>query len=221
MIRLFISFYLVLVSCVMLYVFSEGVIRTHLIHDMLVSDSIDDYSSGFYLLDQLHQVLDPSEFSSLVDNLPEDTNLPMTLHSIDTLDFSASNLAMLNRGDIYVADTEVDILYKRLGSSDLAAQFGPVSTHSPLLTARNIYQFSLFVVLALPVIYMVLSMQRKISRLEDVTAHFGNGSWHLRFIIPTHNHRRIVRQEFAWRFEKASLAKGHHDEKRRRTQVDN
>ena len=177
MIRLFFSFYLILLAFVLAYQLFGVAARDELARELLFYDNTNDLVGELYLLDALHQTLTEVELKKIVAGYPTQSNIPLQLLEFDQLDIPQQHLEQLAQGEIYADDPIETILYSRLSNSDLVARLGPLGTYAPLASINNQFQQAIFVVLALSVFVWMLMLRRKLKRLEHSATRLGAGDF--------------------------------------------
>ncbi len=177
MIRLFFSFYLILLAFVFAYQFFGVAARDLLAREWLFYDNTNDFVGELYLVDVLHQTLTEDELKKVVAGYPTQSNIPLQLLEFDQLDIPQQHLEGLAQGEIYVDDPIETVLYSRLSNSDLVARLGPLGTYAPLASINNQFQQAIFIVLAVSVFVWMLTLRRKLKRLEYSATRLGAGEF--------------------------------------------
>ncbi|MFT4924809.1 MAG: signal transduction histidine kinase [Phenylobacterium sp.] len=207
MIRLFISFFVMLLVFMIAYQMLGDLAADLWVYKMVVVDKSNDYVGAFYMLEQLYQQLDASGFKQLVANYPDVSNVPLVLFDINQLPIENVSLAP---GQIFVADADYDILYYQFINSDLVARLGPMSTYQPLDELVDIYEQLLFVFVGLGVVVWLWLLQLKLSRLDRAAARLGEGDLSVRVSTAGSHKVGNLNQSFNLMAERVeTLMKGH------------
>lgn len=207
MVRLFFSFYLLLIVFVFVYqLFGEVAVNTWL-HEMLVYDKHNDYIGIFHVLEQLHQNVDEAQFKQVLAEYPRESNMPLALFERDQLPFESP---VFDSDNIFVADAHEDILYYQLSHSDLVLRIGPMGTYQPLLDIESTYEQSFFAVLAVSVLLWMVNLQRKFNRLNQAATRLGDGDLSVRVSNKSRHRLGNLNQSFNLMAERIErLMKGH------------
>ena len=180
MIRLFASFYLILLTFVLAHQFFGVAARNTFMRDWNMYDNTNDFIGELYLLEQLHQKMTVKQFARLVAEYPEESNIPLEVIGFEQLDVPEPELQRLTKGEIYITDPEETVLYYRLVDTTKVIKLGPLGTYEPLAQINNRYQQAIFPVLALSVFLWMLVLQRKLRRLEHAANRLGEGDFTVR-----------------------------------------
>ena len=180
MIRLFSSLYLMLLGFGIAYVLFGFVTQLVFVRDWLDTDTAYDYIGAFHLLEQLYLSLPHDQFQQVVSSYPAVANVPLNLFAFNELSFNVEQLAMLESGQVFVADLDKQLLYYKLGDSNTVARFGPMNTIESLQLVESSYEYALLVVLAIAVFLWILNLQRKLNRLNVAATKLGEGDFEYR-----------------------------------------
>jgi len=180
MLRLFLFFYILLAGIMAVYVLAEPYVRQGLLRDLFVRQIAGEFSGMHYFLDELAASVDSEKLASVLDAYPENSTLPLEIHSISSLELDTSNIQRINQGHVFVSGIRDLVVYKRIGDTDLASRFGPNKIYEPLDRIRIVYRLSLFALLALPVLLWGLNLHMKSRRLENAVVKIGHGEFSTR-----------------------------------------
>jgi len=180
MLRLFISFYFMLAICVVGFQFLGEAFEEMYLQDWMNYDRKNDYIGAFHFINELHTRLDGSAFQKVLDDFPEDSNIPIEMFDIDQLQISKKGMELLKLGDIYVEDTNKDILYYKLKGSNRVIRLGPMHTYEKIEKANSWYNSVFFVLLGLAVFLWILNLQFKLRRLDKAASVLGEGDFSVR-----------------------------------------
>ena len=115
-----------------------------------------------------------------MQRFPSNVNLPLELLPLNQMDMHEDKSEALVAGQTSIADILKPMVHSTVADSSWVAHVGPAGVYPPLDRARVAYQLSLFGVLALPIFFWVVSLQKKTRRLEAATSHFGEGDFSTR-----------------------------------------
>jgi len=179
-IRLFISFYLILAVCYVGFQLVGEAVEEGYFQEWVNYDKENDYIGLFHILDELHGRLGISQLHEIVDSFPDISNIPIETHKISELKIDEKGLELLRQGEIYVQDNDSDILYYRLKRSDLVVRVGPMQTYERLEELSNWYNQMFFLVLGVSALLWILNLQLKFNRLNKAAVQFGEGNFSVR-----------------------------------------
>ncbi len=182
MLKLFVSFYLLLVA---LYFVDSLVIEPIVIsayQEALDEDLARDHRGTFILLETLHPSLSATQWQQLLENISNESNLPIETRPTDQWQLSEGALTVLHKGETWVEDWEEDLVY-RLIDGDVVARIGPMGTIESVMDVDGLDQFFLFVVMGGFTLLGAGWLQYRLKKLEQATMQFSNGQ--LDFRAPT------------------------------------
>ena len=119
MIRLFLSFFLVLAICYFGFQFFGDMVAEQYFLDWMQYDKANDYIGLFHILEQVHVRLGDTAYQAILDSFPEVSNIPIQMFEIDSLQIADHGMELLRQGEIYVEDADSDILFYRLQDTSL------------------------------------------------------------------------------------------------------
>lgn len=180
MIRLFFSFYVILLGSILAHQYFGATAEDSLIREWLVHDKTNDFVGEMYLLDVLQQMVGDEELKNIVADYPAPSNIPVELLRFDQVNIPEQDLASLKEGETYVENPSAAVLYAKLSKSDLVVRMGPLGTYEPLDTIRNRYQQAIFIVLAVSVFLWMFVLQSKLKRIEFGATKLGEGDFSAR-----------------------------------------
>ena len=187
MFRLFLKFYLILFIGVLLYLLFGLVSQHTWLNDKIEEDRANDLTGTIYLLDKLHQSLDDAAFENALVDYPKASNIPVITLNINDLDLSKHNKEKLLNGeqvtnrDLVTYESPRDIgIYYNLPNSDVVIGVGPLGRGAELSNIVTIYERSIFVVIAFPMLFIMVSLFSKLKRLEQAATIFGKGNFSFR-----------------------------------------
>lgn len=195
MFRLFIKFYFILFVGVLLYLLF-GVVSQHTwLKDRLEEDRVNDLVGTIYLLEKAHQNLGDATFKNILTTYPKESNIPVIYSDINELNLSNRNKNMLRKGeyvtnrDLVTYETAKNIgIYYNFPKSDLVIEVGPLGRGEELDDIVKFYERSILLVVALPMIFIMISLLSKLKHLEKAATSFGNGNFNFR-VSEQKNHR--------------------------------
>ncbi|CAA0107243.1 Sensor protein RstB [BD1-7 clade bacterium] len=187
MLRLFLKFYFFLFISVFLYL-AFGVVSQHTwLNDKIEEDRANDLNGTIYLLNALHESLGSQAFEEQIKNYPTSSNIPIVVLDIDSLNLPPKNEATLKSGQRLTQRDEVHFnsprnigIYHYLPGSNLVIKVGPLGRGQELDDMVEFYDHSIFLVIAIPMILIMLSLYIKLKRLESATTQFGSGNLTIR-----------------------------------------
>ena len=180
MIRLFISFYLILAACFVGFQLVGNALEKGYFKDLVNYDKANDYIGAFYFLNELHKNLDEPSFKKVVENFPKTSNIPIEIAELSNFSLPDEELSLLKKGDIYVEDSDMDILFYQLEGADLVVRIGPMQTYERLEEVSNWFNQVFFLVLGVSAFVWILSLQFKLKRLDNAASQFGEGDLNVR-----------------------------------------
>ena len=187
MFRLFLKFYLILFIGVLLYLLFGLVSQHTWLNEKIEEDRANDLTGTIHLLENLHRSLDERAFKQALIDYPKTSNIPLVTLNINDLDLSKHNKEKLRNGelvtnrDLVTYESPRDIgIYYNLPNSDLVIGVGPLGRGAELSNIVVIYERSIFVVIALPMILIMVNLFSKLKRLEQAAAIFGKGNFSFR-----------------------------------------
>jgi len=143
-------------------------------------DIAADYKGFYVVLEKLLERLPENEWPELTAKASENSNIPLAIIPFDSLNLPKESEYKLKSGHIVVADTEDDIIYKRLADSLYVIKTGPVKTNDELLYA-NLFAFAAsFLILFILVLIWAINLQRKMGKLNRITDLFSQGDYSAR-----------------------------------------
>jgi len=182
MLKLFVSFYLLLLAA---YLVDSQVIDPIMIstyQDALDEDLARDHRGTFILLETLHPSLSVTQWEQLLEKISNESNLPIETRPIAQWPLPEEALKALYKGETWVEDWEEDLVY-RLIEGNIVARIGPMGTIESAMDVEGLDQFFLFVALGLFTLLGAGWLQYRLQKLEQATIQFSNGQ--LGFRAPT------------------------------------
>ena len=217
MFRLFIRFYFILFLGILLYVLFGLVSQNTWLNEKLEEDRANDLSGTVFMLEKMYQDLGEDDLKKLFHDYPKSSNIPVKFFHIDELDLVPSSEGKLRSGEKLTDRNLVsygsprDIaLYFNFPYSDFVLGVGPLGRGEELDDIVNIYERSIFFVIAFPIIIIMLSLLSKLKHLERAAIHIGNGDFSSRvFEESKHSIGKLNRSFNLMAARVENLIKGH------------
>ena len=180
MIRMFFSSYLLLIACLLSYGYLGETLLRITVKDWIDQDMRDNFVGVFYLIDELQKRTDPQTLKSLLQGWPKESNVPLTTLPLNHESLSEEQRSLLVEGQIVVEDAENHVVSYRLEKTSQIVRVGPIGTHHSLNTVVEIFNQTILLVLALPVIFWIVRMQRRFKLLDHAAQVLGEGDFSFR-----------------------------------------
>lgn len=191
MVRLFFSFYLMLLAFLFVHQIIGELGSQLWVRDMIVQDKINDDVGVFHLLEQLQQNLDEDQFKQVIREYPSSANIPIKLFDSKAFDnvlplFNQDNIYTVTPSsnimlDVFRADPVVrNTVFYKFQHADLVVRIGPSETYQPLIMISEIYEQSIYFIVGLCVLLWMFNLQRKLNRLDLAAIRLGEGDFTVR-----------------------------------------
>jgi signal transduction histidine kinase len=187
MFGLFVRFYFILFIGVLLYVLFGLVAQNTWLNKKLEEDRANDLSGTVFMLEKMYRDLGEDELIKLFDDYPKASNIPVKFFHINELDLLPDSEVRLRAGEkltdrnLATYNSPRDIaLYYNFPNSEIVIGVGPLGRGEELDNIVTIYEKSIFLVVALPMIVIMLSLLYKLKHLERASIRIGNGDFSAR-----------------------------------------
>jgi len=178
--RIFFPLYFILFSFILFISPINEAILGLFFQQQWEEDISADYKGFYVVLEKLLEKLPENEWDELTNQASENSNIPIKILPLDSLNLTNSIKEKIKNGQIVVADTDVDIIYKQLTNTSYVIKTGPVKTNDDLVYANLIAFAATFLVLFILVLAWAINLQRKMGKLNQVTHLFSQGDYTVR-----------------------------------------
>jgi len=178
--RIFFPLYFILFSFILFISPINEAILGLFFQQQWEEDISADYKGFYIVLEKLLEKLPENEWDELTNQASENSNIPIKIIPLDSLNLTNSIKEKIKNGQIVVADTDVDIIYKQLANTSYVIKTGPVKTNDDLVYANLIAFAATFLVLFILVLAWAINLQRKMGKLNQVTHLFSQGDYTVR-----------------------------------------
>ncbi|MBU1566474.1 MAG: HAMP domain-containing protein [Proteobacteria bacterium] len=182
--RLFLGAYLFLVFSLLFVQFILGpvinkVAKVHL------NDSITEYNrqlarGAFHMMEEDLLRLPGDEWKNRISQLEPQFGYKIALLAISELTLTKEQMEPLRNGKIAVVD-DGELLYQRIGGSDMVLRKGPFSVLEPDPGYFNlVIWFAIIIIIGLLTLICIIPYWRQLRRLSNAAMAFGNGEFNTR-----------------------------------------
>jgi len=147
-------------------------------------------SSTFKLIEMNLQTQPQNTWPTEVTRLSQYFNFPVVLLEKTRIDLPASQLTLLEKGEIVVQtfdNNDDELIYRHITDSPYVIKLGPFYEPLTLNYLQSILMVLLAVLMALAVLFWVFPLWRDLKRLTVSTSAFGQGDFSMRASLSKHS----------------------------------
>lgn len=144
-------------------------------NDLIIQDISRDYEAGYILLEALKPGIPSEQWEKVLQEVSTKTNIPAESRSINDWHLSPEGYALVNKGEIYVADTDTAIAYKKIDNNTVV-RLGPITTIKELERAELIMLAIFLAFILLYILAWVCWHHYKVRKLINAIEDFSSGN---------------------------------------------